>query len=357
MAPTFYQLAPSTWGAGQEIPVGHISQAALFTDFAAIRGTAYLDVVLEANPLNRSWRVRRRGAGDMPGPVLGEVSPEWRAQFPEIERVHESFLRPATLAAVKLDPDSGRFEVDVVLPEPQLAVPRNDAPATTVVLPAGDMLVIDTSVGEFTAEELAARSPGQWLVGLQLIDATGDSTEKPTVLATLNGQVLGGFAEEENAQLAEWVGQFEPGGLWARAVLLDGMAALDAGAPEEGAAELPALSVPDTRPLRPWQLIEFPGGGWAVTVLRDFAVDPQDTIKPRHTARYVSLEGQARPEEMAAPTEMFNRVEHPEPAPGRTRVEAPSTSAGERGDYLTEVEKVQLRRRNDRKRRGGRHRR
>ncbi|OEY13492.1 hypothetical protein A0K93_04935 [Corynebacterium sp. BCW_4722] len=352
MAPKLYPLAPSTWGAGREIPVGHISQAALFSDFAGQRGSSYFEVVLEANPLNSSWRVRRRGTAERPGPVLGEIAPELRALFPEVERVHTSLLRPVTLAAVKLQTDSGRFDVDVLLPEPQLAVPRNDAPETAAVLPAGDMFVVDTSTGEFDADELASRSPGQWLVGLQLIDGS--------VVATLSGRVLGSFAESDNDTLAEWAQGFEPGGLWARAVLLDGMAALDAGAPEEGAAEVPALSAPDQRDggaLHPWQLIEFPDGGWAVSVVRDAAVDPGDIVKPRHTARYVSLEGEARPEELGAPTEMFNRVEHPEPAPGRQVVSAPATHAAQRGEYLTEVEKVQLRRRNDVKRRGGRHRR
>ncbi|MGP8710422.1 hypothetical protein, partial [Pseudomonas aeruginosa] len=69
-------------------------------------------------------------------------------------------------------------------------------------------------------------------------------------------------------------------------------------------------TAPQRRP-EPWQLIEFPGGGWAVTVERDFATDPADTVKPKHTARYVSLGGGARPEDIAAPTEMFGRVDEP----------------------------------------------
>lgn len=349
MTPKIYPLAPSTWGAGLEIPVDHVSQATLFSDFAGMRGTTYVEVALEANPLNSSWRVRRILGSGAPGPVFGEIAPEWRAHFPETERIHRSLLRPATLAAIKLDPETGRFDVRVVLPQPQLAVPRNDAPESALVLPPGDMVVIDTSASEFSAEELSLRSPGQWFVGLQLID--------DTVLATFDGQVLGTVEVSDNDQIAGWLADFRPGELWARAVFLGGMVALDAGAPEEGVAHVPVLTVPDERPLRPWHVIEFPGGGWAVTVQRDYAVDPQDNVKPRHTARYVSLVGQARPEDLDAPTEMFNRVEHLSPAPGRTRIEAPSASASQRESYLTEVEKVQLRRRQDRKRRGGRHRR
>ena len=348
MAAKQYSLAPSTWGAGVEVPVDHVSQAALFSDFAGCKGTTYVDVVLEANPLNRSWRVRRRSSGELPGPVLGEVAPEWRSYFDEVERVHSSFLQPATVAAVSLNKSTGRFDVHVVLPEPQVAVPRNNAPAEAAVLLPGDMLVIDTSVGEFSADELVARSPGQWFVGLLPIDGAA--------LATLDGRVLGAIAEPDGEAMLQWLAGFPNGGLWARAVLLDGMAALDAAAPDEGTEQLPVLDAAPQRRPQPWQLVEFPGGGWAVTVERDFATDPVDTVKPKHTARYVSLGGGARPEGVAAPTEMFGRVAEPAETPKRpeqTAVVAQNT----RGGYLTEVEKVQLRRKNRKRRRGGRHRR
>jgi len=350
MAAKQYSLAPSTWGAGVEVPVDHVSQAALFSDFAGRRGTTYVDVVLEANPLNRSWRVRRRSGGELPGPVLGEVAPEWRAHFDEVERVHSSFLQPATVAAVNLNKDTGRFDVHVVLPQPHLAVPRNNAPEEAAVLLPGDMLVIDTSVGEFEAAELSARSPGQWFVGLVPIDGTP--------LATLDGRVLGAIAEPDGEAVLAWLSQFPNGGLWARAVVLDGMAALDAASPDEGTEQIPALSAAPQRRPEPWQLIEFPGGGWAVTVERDFATDPVDEVKPKHTARYVSLGGGARPEELAAPTEMFGRVDEPAEAESPRRPEPTAVAAQNTGDgYLTEVEKVQLRRKNRKRRRGGRHRR
>lgn len=348
MAAKQYPLAPSTWGAGVEVPVDHVSQAALFTDFAGRKGTTYVDVVLEANPLNRSWRVRRRGLGDLPGPVLGEVAPEWRAHFAEVERVHSSFLQPATVAEVKLNRESGRFNVHVVLPEPQLAVPRNNAPEDAAVLRVGDMLVVDTSVGEFGAAELEARSPGQWFVGLVPMDGAA--------LVTLDGRVLGAVAGEDGEAALAWLEGFAQGGLWARAVLLDGMAALDAAPPDEGTDTVPALAEAPQRRPEPWQLIEFPGGGWAVTVQRDFATDPQDEVKPKHTARYVSLGGGARPEGLGAPTEMFGRIGAEEDRPERPTT-TPVVAQHADESFLTEVEKVQLRRRNRGRRRGGRHRR
>ena len=348
MAAKQYPLAPSTWGAGVEVPVDHVSQAALFTDFAGRAGTTYVDVVLEANPLNRSWRVRRSSVGELPGPVLGEVSPEWRSHFPELERIHSSFLQPSTVAAVKLSRGTGRFDVHVVLPEPQLAVPRNNAPEAASVLRPGDMLVLDTSVGEFDAAELEARSPGQWFVGLALIDGAP--------LATLDGRVLGALVGADAEEARTWFDGYAPGALWARAVLLDGMAALDAAGPDEGTEQIPALTAAPARRPEPWQLIEFPGGDWAVTVERDFATDPADEVKPKHTARYVSLGGGGRPEELSAPTEMFGRIDEPAESPERPEpTPVAAQNAGE--SYLTEVEKVQLRRKNRGRRRGGRHRR
>lgn len=349
MAQKLYPLAPSTWGAAVEIPVEHVSQAALFSDFAGKRGTSYVPVVLEANPLNSSWRLRLHRptlqTGILTGPVLGEVSPQWRKLFDEVERVHSSILKPVALAAVKLERDIGQFEVNLLLPQPQLAVPRNNAPENAAVLRAGDMLVIDTSEGEFGAADLAHRSPGQWFVGLQSV---GD-----TAVATLDGKVLGSISEPE---VIEWVRAFDHGGLWARAILLDGMAALDAGSPEEGTDSVPPLSAEPLRQITPWQVIDFPDGSWAITVERDAATDPQDIVRPKHTARYVSLEGTGRPDELDAPTEMFARLDEPD-APVQ-RPEATRVAQNDRPErYLTEVEKVQLRRRNRKRRRGGRHRR
>lgn len=353
MAQKLYPLPPSTWGVAVEIPLEHVSQAALFTDFAGTRGSTYVPVVLEANPLNASWRVRVHNpvsaAGHLPGPVLGEISPQWRALYDETERIHSSFFKPVTLAAVKLDREAGRFEVNVLLPEPELAVPRNNAPEDAAVLPAGDMLVINTAEGEFDGAELDKRSPGQWFVGLQLVDGT--------VVATLDGHVLGTVAEDE---VAEWVRAFDRGTLWARALILNGMAALDAGAPDEGVDTVPPLTSEPIRPITPWQVIDFPDGSWAVTVERDAATDPQDTVRPKHTARYVSLEGKGRPEDLAAPTEMFARLDEPEaPAEVAEPTPAPTAVAQDQPQkrYLTEVEKVQLRRRKRGRRRGGRHRR
>ena len=356
-----YPLSPAIWGAGEEIRLTHVVQAALFTDFEANRATSYIDVDLEANPLTGSWRVRYNGA------VIGTVPAEDRARFPDIERVHRSLLRPGTTAELRFNAATGQFDVAVILPPTQLAVPRNDTPAGAWVLPPGDMMVIDTAAGEFSAEELEMLSPGQWLVALHRI--------ADTVVAVYDGRVLGGFTGDDALDLVEFVEEATALGapeVYARAVLIDAMAALDVASPGEGPVLVPALSVPDSRPRRPWSVVDFPDGSWAVTVEHDYATDPDEEVKPLHTARYVSLAGGDRPAEMAAPTEIFGIVDdtpapapepEPEPAPApapepdptptesfadlhsaRLAGFAPQHSWSGAGDYLTEVEKVQLRR-------------
>ena len=239
MAARLYPLAPSVWGAAVQLPVRDVVQAALFSQFAAHRGTAFIPVHLQPEPLSGGWKVRQTN-----GAAIGTLPASDRERFDDLRRVEASLLMPETLAEVYLSPTTGRFEVNVLLPPPELIVPRNDAPSSAVVLPPGDMVLIDTSKGEFTADELAMRSPGQWLVALHVI---GDA-----VAATLGDKVLGGV---------EWEGEppTHDGELYARAVLLEGMAALDV-APEQHPTNVPALQVPDQRPVTPWELIDFPDG-------------------------------------------------------------------------------------------------
>ena len=218
-----YPLSPAIWGAGEEIRLTHVVQAALFTDFSPQRATRFIDVDLEANPLSGTWRVRYNGA------VIGSVPAADRARFPDVERVHRSLLRPGTTASLSFNAETGQFDVAVILPPPLLAVPRNDTPAGAWVLPPADMLVIDTSAGEFSAEELALLSPGQWLVALHRID--------DTVVALYDGRVLGSFNGTDAADITAAVDEALSMGapeVYARAVLLEGMAGLDVGHPEEG---------------------------------------------------------------------------------------------------------------------------
>lgn len=354
-----YPLAPSVWGVGEEIGLDQVAQVPLFDEFAGLGGSAFVPVLLHPNPLNGAWSVRRLLVDGSQGRVIGEIPWSQRGRYEDMRRVEASLLLPVTTAEIRHDAAAGLFRATVILPPPQLAVPRNDTAPGAAVLPPGDMVVVDTAAGEYSAEELAARSPGSWFVALHEVGGA--------VAATLGGKVLGGFAEADAAQLREFVraaagagAAGDAGGagnagsavpVYARAVLVGGMAALNVAGPNEGLQTVPALKVPDLTPTEPWSLVEFPDGTWAVTVERAFVADPDDTVRPRHTARYVSLAGRARPEEVAAPTEMFE-------LPGGASASAPEPrrvpatgGGGDGGDalagaegYLTEVEKVRLRR-------------
>lgn len=340
-----YSLAPSIWGAGEEIELASVIQAPLFEEFGDTKNSAFLPVLLHPNPLNGSWRVRRVGHDRTQGRVLGEVAAEHRQRYPEMQRIEASLLMPTTIAEVRFDNQSGLFRAKIILPPHQLTVPRNDPPEGALVLPPGDMIVVDTAKGEFSADELVALSPGTWFVALHPLAGT--------VAATLNGKALGGFGAEDAKDLLAYI---EEAGapLYVRAVLLEGMAALNAGDPSEGLQTIPVLKVPDTTPTTPWSLVNFPDGSWAITVERPFATDPEDTVRPHYRARYVSLTGKDRPDDVAAPTQMFAKVELPEDKPEDKPVEVreravvkekPDTGWQGAGGYLTEVEKVQLRRR------------
>lgn len=318
MGPRIYPLAPATWGEGVELPVDNVIQAPLFNDFAGMAGKAREEVLLQPNPLSGSWRVRLLGTSiddqeSAQGRVIGEIDPYYRERFTDMRRVDASLLMPKTTATVAWDQAAGQFAVRVLLPPPLLAVPRNDAPDDTLTLPAGEMLVVDTSMGEYTSEEIAARSPGQWLVALHHIGSL--------VAITLGPKLLGAIRGDEAQQLISFMQAARTDSqspqLYARAVLLQGMAALDVAAPSDDNPAYPVqqLKVPDTRLAKPWSLIEFPDDTWGVSVERDHVADPSDYLRPKHTARYVSLAGVERPESVAPSTERFARVQVPQPQP------------------------------------------
>ncbi|SDL63867.1 hypothetical protein SAMN04488535_0257 [Corynebacterium mycetoides] len=322
---TVYPLAPSAWGAAEEIPVDNVVQAFVVSDTPSVYGTSYINVHLEPDPLTGGWRVR---SGDS---VIGGIAASHRSRFTPLERVHGSGLVPATLAGVRLDPALGRFAVDVFLPPALVSVPRNNAPTGAVVLPPGDMFVVDTSAGEFTGGELDMRSPGQWLVGLTVL---GDA-----VVATLDGRVLGTFSDQDNTVLSAFVGEET---VFARAHIVDGMVGLDVSEPSPDPDVVPPLTIPADEPKRAWTVTTFPDGTWSITVERNAAVDADDISTPTAHSRPVS-----------SPT-----------ADGATTAPAPSVDftpttsfRASSATYLTEMEKLRLRREHQGRSRGGRHRR
>ena len=332
-----YTLSPSAWGAAVEVPVGNPVQAILFSDFGSRPGTSYARVALHPDPLSGAWRVRS------PGGIIGQVDAAQRALFPDIQRIHAAGLSPTTLAGVRIDPATGLFDVTLFLPPASLAVPRNGAREASLVLPAGDMYPVDTATGEFSAAELQQRSPGQWIVGLRVVGEV--------VVVTLDGRALGSLSPSESEAVRTFLepalGDAPGGALSARAHVLDGMVGLDIAAPDSlcsAVQVLPAIAPAADTPAEAVgegpEVTEFPDGTWAVTVDREEAVDPADVATPTNGARRVSLTP-------AAP-------QPDSPSVDFTPTRSWSVSAG---NYLTEVEKVRLRRQADRPGAAGRHRR
>ncbi|WP_156806899.1 hypothetical protein [Corynebacterium capitovis] len=310
-----YRLAPSAWGVAVEVPLVGVDQAVLRTELAPRRGTQYLSISLHDD--NGAWLVRLGDAR------IGSVTASQRARFPEVERVHRSGLVPETLAGVRFNAGIGMFGAVVFLPPSPLAVPRNGTPRGGHALPPGDMVVVDTATGDFTPSQLANLGPSQLVVGLEVV--TG------RVVATYGGRPLGGFSPEDSATLAALLVD-APAAPHARAFILNGMAGLDVGGPATPGEQIPALSAPapetwpETRPEtwpETWKVTDFPDGTWAVTAPL--------TAPPPRGRRMVREPGAAD----FTPTRSW------------------SVSAG---NYLTEVEKVRLRRLHDARKAGGRHR-
>lgn len=327
-----YPLAPSTWGAGEEITVTDVVQSPLFAEFGGTRHTSYVPVALEPNAVEESWRMRRLGHG-----IVGEISQFDRARYVDLERIHQSQLLPVTLAAVKFDAEQGKFAVDVILPPPQLAVPRNNAGLHSLVLPSGDMAIIDTERGEFSAEQLANLAPGQWFVGLQIADSD--------VVVTLGERVLGcvSAADVDDVRTILFDAPSTDNAITvARAFFLDGMAALDIA--DYGEVTDPRwLRVPDLAQsgadsAKAFETVQFPDGSWAVTVDRSRAATPsrpKTSTTDAEPATLVDMDA-VENEEASIPDEV-------------AVVDAPSSDDG---DYLTEVQKAQRRRSQE----AGRHR-
>ncbi len=354
MSPARYPLSPSAWGAAVEVPVAGLIQASLFSDLGSASGTSYVDVTLHPNPLSGTWRVRYAGG------VLGEITANLRELFPDIGRIHAAGLVPSTLAGVRLNPGSGLFDATVYLPPAPLAVPRGDAPAGARLLPPGDMYVVDTSTGEFSGGELAEASPGQWLVGLSPVGGA--------VVVTLGGRVLGSVAEDEAAEVRALMGAvLDDAPVAARAYALDGMVGLDLAAPDGPCPEVPPLPpapvVPAPAAENGPPVTEFPDGTWAVTVERYAAVDPGDVVEPSPGARRIGLPGTGAPEDAPQPQRTLGDLVHvgdvqPPEGPAGPGIDFTPTRTWHisAGNYLTEVEKVRLRREARRRTGSGRHR-
>lgn len=327
-----YPLAPTALGDGVVVGVDKLVHAVIHEH--AARLPLRTTVELEPHAVSGAWRVRWPQAH---GAVVGTISADARTAYSPVERVHDAAMIPSAVATVDIDRATGACTMGVQLAPPELAIPRNNPLDGAMVLPsaAGETAMVNVSRGEFSANETLLMSPGQWVVGLRVM---GDD-----VVVTCDGRALGTLNHDDAVSLRDRLDAFAATGapVMARAYAVEGRIGVDCSvARGSGAvAHLPALPLPPAEPVEPFHVYVYADGTIAVTVELAAAIDPEDQPQPRADARTVTLPWtQQQPDPMRgdAPTQYF-------PAPVGFMPSNEGDLAGEE-TYLSEVEKVRLRR-------------
>lgn len=264
MPPPTYPLAPTALGEARAYEVEELALGPAWNHAAS---TDLLQVSLAPNPVTGGWFVRTRHG------ALGQLDAEAREEYPQLQRVHRSGMEPATIAQLSHLGD-GLLAMDVLLPAPPFAVPRNALPAAALLLPQGEGLLLDTSTADgVSAEEIAAVSPAQLLVTL--------SSVADEVVAVYDNRPLGVLpAVRTPLGFAGQVAAFQQAGtpLAARAFCGDNLIAVDVAADLIDAAQpLPALSEP---PPQPYQPIDLSADWEALIDATEVSLDPPRGPRP-----------------------------------------------------------------------------
>lgn len=333
-----YPLAPFALGGGTELSVGNLVDATLFERAGTPNPhePVHTTVELEPDPLTGAWRVRWPEAH---GGIIGEISAEERAPYGSVDTLHEAGLVPSAQATITFDPLTATHRVVVHLAPPALCVPRNNLLPGALLLPGtipGESPVyVHVADGEFTAAETMLMSPGQWLVGLHL--------HEQTVVVTCGGRVLGTLDSYQAGPVREKLAAFFAQGsdVKARAWAVDGTISVDvtraAGAfPVRTLPPLPLPAGPEID-VPTAEVYQFADGTLGITVDLASAIDPEDWVVARPGARTVAPVHPAKTDH-DAPTQYFPAFVDFTPS-GSDDGEASASET-----YLTEVEKVRLRR-------------
>ena len=336
-----YPLAPTALGGGTELSVGNLVSATLF-EFAGTPD-AYAPMVttveLEPDPINGTWRVRWPDAF---GGIIGDISAHDRASYRSVDTLHDAGLVPTAQALISYNSSAETHNVVVQLAPATMCIPRNNLLPGALLLPGtgpGEAPVyVHVADGEFTAAETMLMSPGQWLVGLHL--------HGHTVVVTCGGRVLGTLDSNHAGPIREKIAAlFSQGSdVKARAWAVDGTISVDVTR-NRGAfpvRTLPPLPLPDGPELEipSPEVYYFDDGSFVITVDLAAAIDPEDWVYPGTGERTVApVDAGATATEDDAPTQYFPALVDFAPADTGNDGEAASSEA-----YLTEVEKVRLRR-------------
>lgn len=349
-----YPLAPTAPGGGTELSVGDLVAATLFEHAGAPTSDSPLQttVELEADPLSGQWKVRWPAAH---GGIIGSISADDRAHYRCVDTLHGAGLVPTAHAVISFDPLTATHHVAVQLAPSTMCVPRNNLLPGALLLPGtapGEAPVyVHVADGEFTAAETMLMSPGQWLVGLHL--------HGHTVVVTCGGRVLGTLDEHQAGPVrAKIAALFAQGSdVKARAWAVDGSISVDVTrAPGTFPVRtLPPLPLPEGPEIElpTAEIFEFSDGSIAVTVDLAHAIDPEDWVQARPGARTIApftatlatgTPATASPPAASPDTDNDSPTQY---FPAFMDFNPSRTDDGEAAaskTYLTEVEKVRLRR-------------
>lgn len=264
MPPPTYPLAPTALGEARAYEVAELALGPAWNHAAT---TDLLQVSLAPNPVTGGWFVRTRHG------ALGQLDATVREEYPQLQRVHRSGMEPVTIAQLSRLGD-GLLAMDVLLPAPPFAVPRNNLPAAARLLPQGEGLLLDVSTADgVSAEEIADISPDQLLVTLSSVagEVVAVYDNRPVGVVPAARTPLG-FAGQVAAR------QQAGAPLAARAFCGDGLIAVDIAAELVDAAQpLPALSEP---PPQPYQPIDLSADWEAFIDAAEVSLDPPRGPRP-----------------------------------------------------------------------------
>ncbi|SES20907.1 hypothetical protein [Corynebacterium cystitidis] len=271
-----YLLPPSALGYYRRIPVDHIVSATVFSHYSPTEEESLIPVVLYGDPSTDAWRVRWQYG------ILGEIGADIREEYRDVDRVLGSGFMPETIAGISLGED-GTPEVDVFLPPPELTVPRNNVSSDVLVLPPGEAIYIDTTLGDFEDHDLALASPGQWFV--VLIEMVGEP------VALIDGRVVGAFDHDARDTVLRYMRaakEEDPTApVAARGYAIESSIALDIGYPQGDAEHVPPLTLPDPRPRDIMSVTDYSDGTYSINVAWFAATDPVDSVAADDTSRRV----------------------------------------------------------------------
>lgn len=314
---TPYPLPARGAGSMRRTPVEGTNQAILFShlhDRSLQEDGVEVPVTLLPDPRGGGFKVKWDYG------VIGTLPREFREAYPQLERITGSHLTPEVTARVSVDGARGGLRAEILLPEPQWAVPVNDPPeGAWTILPSGPPARVDLSAGvDVPSDELAALYRAQLLVGLSLLN------ERVTV--TYDKRVLGVLDREASVSVSgalRHFGELELGCV-ARA-FLDGDEVtvecartedLDDDALEPEVSPLPALQIPafeQPAPSTPG-VTESTDGTWAVHMSSASfeAITPEKLAEHKRRRR---INSPVVPERPAPHTEVIPTVDLPDDAP------------------------------------------